>query len=155
MSPFLFIFCSHSDMSNPIDGLRGISDIMNRFLECRARRTAFILFAAVALTGTLISPATVADDALEARVKSLEGEVQALRVLIGDLRAELDELRQLQEMSMPIAPQSCTQRLEAMRAKRDALTTLGLAERHPDVIHVSRKVTDLEQECATEQAAQP
>ena len=124
---------------------------MNRFVDLRACRAAFLLLA-VAIQ---LSPTALADDALEARVKSLEGEVRALRVLVGDLRAELDELRQRQEMSMQMAPQSCAERLEAMRAKRDALTSMGLAERHPDVIHVARKVTELEEECAAESSGTP
>lgn len=128
---------------------------MNHFFASRTRRAVFTLLAAAALTGSLVSPTAMADDALDARVKSLEGEVRALRVLVGDLRAELDELRQRQEMSMQMAPQSCAERLEAVRAKRDALTSLGLAARHPDVIHVDHAINDLENECAADQTAKP
>ncbi|WP_262689796.1 hypothetical protein [Kordiimonas aestuarii] len=105
---------------------------------------------AVTLAGVIAAlPCTgvSADDALEARLKALEGEVRALRVQVADLSAELRTLKATPSTAIITEQSNCVERINALDTKRAKLKDMGLSDRHPDVINMSVRLDELKASC--------
>jgi cell division protein FtsB len=107
------------------------------------------------------APATFAEEDAadpQARIQALEAEVAALKIQNAELSGRLDELRALLSTKvMPLVAAGatpeveCRERLGDLVRKRDTLYTMGLQERHPDVVNMTAQIKAVSEECSGKQ----
>jgi len=99
-----------------------------------------------------ISTAATANIDPEEKIDALEREISALKFQIRELKKDNNRLTRMMahlttEVEATANPLSCTGRKLVLHRQLDKLQSIGLKDSHPNIINLTKRINNLEQEC--------